>query len=369
MPKATFKIAIHVPMTGNLEMYGTDIFHASELAVAQLSIPLELMGYGVELASYDDIGDLDTAVSNAKTLVKDMDILCGVGHFNSRLTIQASEIYHQAGLAFISPSSTNPPVTDRGYLEVNRVIGRDDTQGAVGAHFAQERGYKAIYIISNSSPYGQKNADYFKKEADKLGIIVVGNLTTDSPGNFEGTIKRILEAQTDLVYFTGFADQAGTFFKEAREMGYTGTFLGIDGVSDILNFAGPFLIDGGGMYYTTIGGDLNSLPDAAQFAQDFQLQFNAEPQFFSPYAYDAAGICMKAIEEASKAKGGEIPTRAEVANAIRALVDYKGITGIYDFNENGDPTNARYQVYQATTIDPDKWGANPVVASYEVAPP
>jgi branched-chain amino acid transport system substrate-binding protein len=371
VPKATFKIAVAVDMTGVTGVNGTDIFHASELAVSQLSNPLELMGYKIELVSYDDKHDLDAAASNAKELVKDTAILCGVGHFNSNLTISATEIYHQAGLAFISPSSTNPNVTDRGYLEVNRVIGRDDTQGAAGAHFAQERGFKAIYVLYNqSSPYTQKNAASFKREANKLELKVAGELATDVPNNFESVIKRILDENTDLIYFAGFADQVGNFINEARKLGYTGAILGTDAIApDVLNFAGPFAIDGGGLYYINNGANLASLPNAAQFAQDFQTQFSSEPLTYTPYAYDATGICIKAIEEASKAKGGDIPTRAEVAKAIRALVDYKGIAGTYNFTKNGDPTVSLYQVVQVTSIDPNKWDANPVVATYEIEPP
>jgi branched-chain amino acid transport system substrate-binding protein len=371
VPKATFKIAVAVPMTGDTGVAGTDIFHASELAVAQLSNPLELMGYDVELVPYDDQRDLDVAVSNAKELVKNADILCGVGHYNSYITLQTTEIYHRAGLAFISPSSTNTDVTNRGYLEVNRVIGRNDTQGAVGARFAQERGFKAIYVLYNKSPYGQQAAAYFKREAGKFGLIVMGELSTDIPNNFEGVIKRILAANTDLVYFAGFADQVGTFINEARKLGYTGAILGIDGIAtpEVLNFAGPFAIDGGGLYYTNIGANLGSLPNAARFAQDFQTQFSSEPLIYTPYAYDATGICMKAIEEASKAKGDDIPTRTEVANAIRALVDYQGITGTYNFTSKGDPTISLYEVLQVTTIDPNKWDANPVVATYGIEPP
>lgn len=371
VPKATFKIPVAVPMTGNWGSYGMDILHGSELAVSQLSNPLELMGYAVQLVPYDDMDDLDTAVSNAKELVEDMDILCGVGHFTSRLTIQATEVYHRAGLAFISPSSTNTDVTKRGYLEVNRVIGRDDLQGIAGAYFAQERGFNAIYLIYNEDiAYIQKNADYFKREAIQLGLNLVGEFSTNNPSSFETVIKKIVESDTDLVYFAGSVEQVGNFVNQARNSGYTGAVLGIDSIAtqNLLNFAGPFAIDGGGMYYTT-GANLASMPDAAQFAQDFQSTFGSEPLFFTPYAYDATGICLKAIEEASKAKDGDIPTRSEVANAIRALVDYPGITGTFNFTSRGDPTLSKYQVIQITTIDPGNWGANPLIATYEIESP
>jgi len=357
-------------MTGDRGLAGTDIFHASQLAVAQLSNSLELLGYDVELVSYDDKADLNIAVSNAKKLVEDKDILCGVGHYNSNITIQASEVYHRAGLAFISPSSTSPNVTDRSYLEVNRVIGRDDAEGIASARFANERGFKAIYLIYNPSiPYPQKNGTAFKREAGQLGLNIVGEYSTYTSNNFEYVINRILDANADLVYFPGFNDQVGNFTNEARKLGYTGTILGIDGEPELINLAGPFSIDGGGLYYTTNSPNLLSQPNMAQFVQDFQTQFGIAPWIYTPYAYDATGICLKAIEEASKTKGGDIPSRAEVAKAIRALVDYQGVTGTYNFTPKGDPIVSLYQIYQVTTIDPDQWDTNRIVATYEIEPP
>jgi ABC-type branched-subunit amino acid transport system substrate-binding protein len=166
-------------------------------------------------------------------------------------------------------------------------------------------------------------------------------------------------------------EQAGTFFREARAAGYMGAFLGNEGINNsaLLEFAGPLLMDGGGMYYTAIAAPASYYPEAAKFIEDFETLYDGMPQIFAAQAYDAAGICMKAIEESSKARNGEVPTRAEVAAAVRALQDYKGITGIYTFNKNGDPNPARYFVFQVVSSNPDDWNQNTLVASFDVAPP
>jgi ABC-type branched-subunit amino acid transport system substrate-binding protein len=148
-------------------------------------------------------------------------------------------------------------------------------------------------------------------------------------------------------------------------------FMGPDGMDNpsLVEFAGPLLIDGGGMYYTAMAAPANSYPEAAKFLEDFETLYGVAPQLYAAQAYDAAGICIKAIEEASKAKGGEIPRRAEVANAIRSLQDYQGITGIYNFNKNGDPNPAEYFIFQVVSADPADWNQNSLVTSFEVAPP
>jgi len=159
---------------------------ASELAVQQLAGPLNDLGYKIELASYDDQANIEVGVTNAKEIVANPEILCGVGHFNSRVMIQASEIYHKEGLAFVSPSNTVPNVTDRGYLEVNRVIGRDDGQGIASAQFAKAQNFSAVYIINQNADFAKKNAENFKREADRIGVKVVGMLTTDETENLDG---------------------------------------------------------------------------------------------------------------------------------------------------------------------------------------
>jgi branched-chain amino acid transport system substrate-binding protein len=371
VPKATIKIASHFPMTGGLSDFGGDLTHAAEMAVKQLVGPLQELGYKIELVSFDDQDSIDVAVTNANEIIADPEILCGVGHYTSRIMIQASEIYHKAGLAFVSPSNTSTTVTDRGYLEVNRVVGRNDGQGMAGAQFAKEQGFAAVYIITQSGDYGKKNADFFKREADHIGLPVVGTFTTDITENFESVVTRMMSANPDLVYFSSTADQVGPFIREARAAGYSGAFLGIDGANtpDLLNLAGPLILDGGGMYYTEMAAPASFYPDAAKFVEDFQILYGTNPLIYTAQAYDATGICIKAIEESVKAKNGELPTREEVANAIRALVDYKGITGTFSFNKKGDPVSVKYYVYQVTSVDPANWGQNPVYASYDVAPP
>jgi branched-chain amino acid transport system substrate-binding protein len=102
---------------------------------------------------------------------------------------------------------------------------------------------------------------------------------------------------------------------------------------------------------------------------DFKTKYGSDPQPFAAQGYDSAGICLKAIEAAAKAKNGEAPTRAEVANAIRALKDYAGITGTVTFNPIGDPIVAKYFVIQVGSADPAKWPENPIKQTLDIAPP
>jgi branched-chain amino acid transport system substrate-binding protein len=329
------------------------------------------MGYKVELAPFDDQANPDTGVANAKQIVSDPAIMCVVGHYNSGVQIPSSEEYHNAGLANVSPANTNPKVTDRGYLEVNRIVGRDDLQGPLAAQFMKDQGFKSVFIIHDKTSYGQGVAEFTKAKSEELGITVVGFEGTEEKANFDALITPIVAANPDVVYFGGIYSQAGLLFKQAREKGYMGTFMGADGLdsSTLVELAGPMLTEGGGMYYTSVAGPASFYPGTAKFVDDFKTKFGASPQPFAAQGFDAMAICLKAIEEAAKAKGGETPTREDIAKAIRALKDFPGITGTFTFNNKGDVSLAKYFIIKVASTDVTKWGENPAVATIDLAPP
>jgi len=371
VPKAVIKIVSHGPLSGNQGIFGTDMLRGAQLAVQQLAGPLAKLGYQIELVPYDDRNNLETAKANTLQIIADREILCGVGHFTSRITVPMSEMYHQAGLTMMAPSTTSPNLTDRRYLEINRLIGRIDRQGIAGAKFAKDQGFTTVYIISEKDQYGLKNAEYFRLQADGSGIQVLGMVILGRNDTLESVISRMMAANPELVYYGGRADQAILFFREARAAGYMGTFLGIDDLNNppLLDLAGPSLVQGGGLYFTILTAPANFHPNAAKFIKTFEVHYNTSPLLFAARAYDATGICIKAIEVASKAKGGEIPTRAEVVDAIRTLKDYQGITGTYTFNDQGDPTLMQYYVFKVVSVDTARWDQNSIIATYDVTPP
>ena len=104
---------------------GSDIKNGTQLAIEQLGGPLTAMGFKIQLAPFDDQGNPDTGVANAKAIVSDPTVL-GVSATTTRARRSLLRGYHAANLCNVSPANTNPKVTDRRYLEVNRLCGRDD---------------------------------------------------------------------------------------------------------------------------------------------------------------------------------------------------------------------------------------------------
>src|SRR6188474_3065240 len=154
--KGTVKIASQSPLSGGQAVLGEGIKLGTQLAVEKFKGNLEKAGFKVEFVPFDDQAKPDVGVANAKNMIADKDIMVVIGHLNSGVAIPSSEVYKEVNLAMISPANTNEKVTDRGYPNVNRVCGRDDVQGPVGAEFAGGAlKVKTVYIVHDKTTYGQ----------------------------------------------------------------------------------------------------------------------------------------------------------------------------------------------------------------------
>src|SRR6267378_3600553 len=363
--KGTIKIATQSPLSGGQAALGEGIKLGAQLAVEKFKGALEKQGFKVELVPFDDQAKPDVGVANSSDLIADKDILAIIGHLNSGVAIPSSEVYKEVSLAMISPANTNPTVTDRKYTNVNRVCGRDDVQGVVGSEFATSLNAKTVYVIHDKTPYGQGVAEFFRDDAKKKGLNVLGFEGTEEKSNFDPIITPIRARNPDLIYFGGIYDQGAPFFKQAREKGVKSKFMGPDGTdsSDLAKIAGKNVV---GMYYTSAAGPASALPKAKQFVEDFKKKFGKNPEPYAAEAYDAATVALKAIEAA--AKGGKAPSREDVAVAVRK-VKLSGITGDIEFDAKGDRKKALYFVLQVDSDDPQKWGDNKIVKQLAIAPP
>src|SRR5437762_3448219 len=192
--KGTIKIAAQSPLSGGQAALGEGIKLGAQLAIEKFKGALEKQGFKVELVPFDDQAKPDVGVANAKNIIADKDILAIIGHLNSGVAIPSSEVYKEVSLAMISPANTNPVVTDRGYPNVNRVCGRDDVQGVVGSEFASATmKAKSVYIIHDKTPYGQGVAEFFKADAEKKGIKVLGRRPRLGAPAGEGDRRRVQE--------------------------------------------------------------------------------------------------------------------------------------------------------------------------------
>jgi branched-chain amino acid transport system substrate-binding protein len=363
------KIASQSPLSGPQSVLGVSIRNAVELAVEQNSAALTDMGFTVEFVPFDDQATPDVGVANANNIVNDPAILGVIGHLNSGVAIPSSEVYNSNNLVMISPANTNVNITDRYLPTVNRICGRDDTQGAAGAAFAATlEGVESVYILHDQTAYGEGVANFFNAEAEAQGLTVLGFEGTTEAANFDSIVTPILAQDPDLIYFGGIYSQTAVFIGAARSLGYEGIFMGPDGFdsSEFAGIAGDAAVN---TYYTSVAAPTSFYPDAATFAADYEAKFGEPPQPFAAQAYDATNILLHSIALASVRAKGEVPSRALVASIVRDTEGFQGITSTYTFDAVGDPQEALYYIIQVTSGDPAEWGNNSLLEQLSIASP
>jgi len=344
--RGKIKIAVQAPLSGEQAALGEHIKLGAQLDVEGAVKAFKAMGYDLELVPQDDQAKAEVGVANARNMVADPNVLVIVGHFNSGVALPASEVYKDAMLVMISPANTATEITDRGYPNVNRVCGRDDVQGPVGARFAaQELKAKSVYIIHDKTTYGQGVADSFRNEAKKLGMNVLGFDGTEERANFAPMIIPMKAKNPALVYFGGIYHQGGLLLKQMREKGAKAMFMGPDGVDseEMVKIAGAAAV---GSYYTSVAPPRDATPETAAFAKKYKQRFGKDIEAFGLYGYDATLVGIKAMEQWLKANPGKKPSRAEVSAAVRNIKGFKGVTGSIEFDHKGDPVKAKYFVLQ-----------------------
>lgn len=343
----TIKIASCSPLSGSQAALGEMIKLGAQVGIEDSQEAFAKLGFTLELLAQDDQASPDVGVAVAKRLVNDPDVLGIVGHFNSGVAIPSSEVYKEDNLAMVSPANTNPKVTERRYLNVNRVCGRDDVQGPVGAEFAvKELKAKTIFVVNDKTAYGQGVAEAFRDKAKELGANVAGFVGTEEKSNFQSLILNMKVLKPDFVYLGGIYDQGGILVKQMRDKGITAAFMGPDGL-DSSNFVALAQQAAKGAYYTTVAGPVEQHPEAAGFARKFEQKFKKPPESFALYAYDASRVLAEAIRSAIEQGGGKKPDRKTVCEAIRKI-SHSGITGVIEFDDKGDRKQSNYYVIRLT---------------------
>ncbi|MBV9788697.1 MAG: branched-chain amino acid ABC transporter substrate-binding protein, partial [Chloroflexi bacterium] len=193
----TIKIVSHSPLSGPQSQFGGNARNGVELAIEQLG---QRMGFkDLQIRPEDDQATPDIGAGRANDLVTDQDVFCVVGHINSGVTLAALPTYQNASVPMITPSSTNPRITDEFSGTAYRLVGRDDVQGVVAADFAKQLGVGNVYVISDKTAYGEGLTSVFRQRAEEIGLNIVGFEGTEETSAFDAVLTPILAANPDLV--------------------------------------------------------------------------------------------------------------------------------------------------------------------------
>ena len=354
------KIGSVSPLTGPQSHLGKDNENGARMAVDEANTQHILLGgkpAKFVLISEDDAADPKTATIVAQKLA-DQKINGVIGHLNSGTSIPASKIYHDAGIAQISPSATAIKYTAQGYNTAFRVMTNDAQQGHVLGQFAVTKmGAKKIAIIDDRSAYGQGLADEVEKAAKAAGAeIVAREYTTDKSTDFTAILTSIKSKNPDLIFFGGMDPQAAPMVQQMKRLGLSAQFLGGDGVqtTEFLHLAGA---DGEGVTASNPGVPLAGMPGGVAFQQKFNAKYG-KIQNYAPYAYDAVNVMIDAMRRADS---------ADPAKYLAQLgkTSFTGVTGNIQFDAKGDLTNGNVTLYQ---VKNGKWEPLETVKNTEPAP-
>ena len=226
---AKLKLGVAGPMTGADAAFGTQLKNGAEQAVTDINAAGGINGQQIELLVGDDAADPRQGVSVANNFLGE-GVHFVVGHFNSGVTIPASEVYVENGMLMITPGSTNPVVTERQMWNVFRTCGRDDQQGAIaGQHIAQNFKDKKVAILDDKTPYGQGLANETRKAMQAGGVT---EAMSESVGaqekDFSALVSKLKNAGIDLVDWGGVHTAGGLILRQMREAGVNAVFMSGD---------------------------------------------------------------------------------------------------------------------------------------------
>lgn len=235
------KLAIVGPLTGPLAQYGEQEFTGARQAIADINAKGGINGDKLVGVEFDDACDPKQAVAVANQIVNN-GFSFVVGHLCSSSTQPASDIYQDENIFMITPASTAPEITGRGYQLTMRTIGLDSTQANTAvSYILQTAKPKNIAIIHDKQQYGEGLASIVRDELKKGGVsAVLFDGITAGNKDFSTLIARLKRANVDFVYYGGYHPEMGQILRQAHEAGLKAVFMGPEGVANasLSNIAG-----------------------------------------------------------------------------------------------------------------------------------
>ncbi len=331
------RIGMAAPMTGPQAHYGKDSERGALLAIDDLNAKGHTIGgkkVRWQLVPEDDAADPRQATAVAQKYV-DMKINGVIGHLNSGATLPATKVYDAAGIPMITPSATNPKITQQGYKYVFRTIGNDGSIGSgIAKYVHNELKFKKVAIIDDRTAYGQGVADEFEKAFKAAGGSVVGRqYTNDKATEFSAILTSIKARNPDLVFYGGMDSQGAPLYRQLQKLGIKAPLAGGDGLCTNEMIKVSTIGPDRNVYCGEAGIQLSQLKGGADFQKRFKERFKDDILLYAPYVYDAVAVMADAMVRAQSAEPDKYL-------AALATADYQGITARIRFDANGDLMNA-----------------------------
>ncbi len=309
-------------MTGSEATFGTSTHQGIMLAVKEVNAAGGIKGRKVEILSLDDQGKPDEAATAATKLITQNKIMALLGEVASSRSLAMAPIAQKYKVPMISPSSTNPKVTEVGDY-IFRVCFLDPFQGSVMAKFAAETlKIKRVAILRDvKNDYSVGLATYFTETFKKLGGEIVADISySASDVDFKSQLTAIRTKKPEAIFVPGYYTEVGLIGRQARELGIKAPLMGGDGWdSPKLTEIGGKALEGS--YFSNHYSAEAASPHVKAFADKFKAEYKVESDGLSAMGYDAAKVLFDAMNRAKSWSSKDL------RQAIADTKEYQAVTG------------------------------------------
>ncbi len=334
------KLGVAGAHSGDLASYGLPSVKAAELVVKEINAKGGILGRKVELLVEDDVCKPEIATNTATKLISQGATVI-LGHICSGATKATVGLYHDAKIIVMSPSATNPELTQSGqYPNFYRTIASDDAQAKLDVDFTLNKlKLGKLAVIHDKGDYGKGFAEYAKKllEASPQAKLVLYEGVTPGALDYSAVVQKIRRAGAEGVIYGGYHPEAALIVSQMRKKNMKTPFISDDGVKDetFLKVAGKYA-EG---VYASGPRDVSKNPLALAAVEAHRKVYGTEPGAFFLNAYAATLALLKAIEKAGA------PDYAKIGKALKTnTVDTP--LGKIRFNEKGDALGVGFSLYQ-----------------------
>lgn len=328
-PAERIQLGSVLSFTGQEAHFGETTKSAMEVAVDQINAKGGLLGKKLEVKYLDDTGDPTQAAEAASRLVNQDRVPVVIGEVASTRSMNIGQVCEQKGVVQVTPSSTNPKVT-QGKRYVFRVCFTDDFQGYAGAKVAHEmlKARTAAVLEDKANAYSVGLSESFKKAFKGMGgKIAITESYQAGDTEYRAQLTKIKNARVDVLYIPGYYTDCALIATQAREVGLDILLLGGDGwdAPELLTIGGKAVE---GAYFTThafIGEEREVLQN---FVKAYRERYGKDPDALGACGYDAVMVVADAIERAKSLEP------AKIRDALEQTTDFPGVTGQITIDEN-----------------------------------
>ena len=321
---STIPIGFFGDLTGPTFNFGLSAKNGVLMAADEINQAGGINGHKLDVVIEDDKGSPEESAQITGKLIERYKVVAIIGAGASGNSLAAAPKAQSAQVPLISPSSTNPAVTQAGDY-IFRACFIDAFQGEVMARFAVKtlKAKRAAIMVDFNSPYSRGLADFFEFGFTKLGGELVAKQSySQGDADYRGQLSVIKAVNPDVIYIPGYYGDVAIIAKQARQLGLTMPLLGADGwdAPELWDLGGDAL---NGSYISNHYSADDPSERIQKFTKEYRQRYgNLMPDAHAALAYDALKFFAEALVRANTMDG------PKVRQALAETKDFAGVTGI-----------------------------------------